>query len=99
LADLSKKYHIIYIGARPMKAADSTRQWLEKQRFPKGDLYLAEDQSDRMQIVLEKLMNRNIVLGIGDRYDDNELHLALGCKSIILKEYEGNWSLVRKYFK
>jgi hypothetical protein len=35
--------------------------------------------------------------GIGDRWDDNELHLELGCLSIILQEHAGNWATVRKY--
>ena len=37
------------------------------------------------------------VAGIGDRWDDNECHLALGCLSIILKEFEGNWTTARRY--
>jgi len=35
--------------------------------------------------------------GIGDRWDDNELHLEIGCLSVILKEFEGNWDIVSKY--
>ena len=35
--------------------------------------------------------------GIGDRWDDNELHLELDCQSFILQEWEPNWDTVRKY--
>ncbi len=31
-----------------------------------------------------------MVTGIGDRWDDNELHLQIGCMSIILEEYKGS---------
>jgi len=36
-------------------------------------------------------------MGIGDRWDDNELHLEIGCLRIIVKEHAGNWDTVRKY--
>ncbi|HIJ64801.1 MAG TPA: hypothetical protein HPP77_02535, partial [Candidatus Hydrogenedentes bacterium] len=39
----------------------------------------------------------DFLAGIGDRWDDNELHLEIGCLSIIAKEHEGNWDIVRKH--
>ncbi|OGO07615.1 MAG: hypothetical protein A3K46_00170 [Chloroflexi bacterium RBG_13_60_9] len=33
----------------------------------------------------------DFIAGIGDRWDDNELHSEIGCLSVILKEYEGQW--------
>lgn len=37
--------------------------------------------------------------GIGDRWDDNELHLELGCQSFILKEWSPDWDVVRKHLE
>jgi len=36
----------------------------------------------------------DFLAGIGDRWDDNELHSEIGCLSIILQEYEGKWETV-----
>ncbi len=97
MAELSKKYNLIYIGARPDTYVDITREWLNKVGFPEGDVYLGGNQQERMKIVLELKEKNDFIAGIGDRWDDNELHLALGCKSFILKEWEPNWDTVRRY--
>lgn len=97
MAELSKKYHLIYIGARPDTYVDITRKWLNKVGFPNGDVYLGKNQQERMNIALELKEMNEFIAGIGDRWDDNELHLALGCKSFILKEWEPNWDTVRRY--
>lgn len=97
MTELSKKYNIIYIGARPDTYEDITRKWLKITGFPDGDVYLGKNQQERMKIVLELKTKVNFIAGIGDRWDDNELHLAIGCKSFILKEWEPNWDTVRKY--
>ena len=64
--------------------------------FPKGKVFLATEQSRRIKIAESVLADENIVLGIGDRWDDNQLHLILGCRSIIAKEYQGDFDFVRK---
>ena len=62
--------------------------------FPKGPVYLAQTQAERLGIVKQLRDRFEFAAGIGDRWDDNELHLELGCLSIILKEHEGNWDTV-----
>ncbi|WMJ85603.1 hypothetical protein [Anaerocolumna sp. MB42-C2] len=97
LRELSVKYKLIYIGARHNSYIDVTRKWLKKVGFPEGEVYLGDNQEERMKIVLELKDKNNFIAGIGDRWDDNELHLAIGCKSIILQEWEPNWDTVIKY--
>ncbi|MGE5377511.1 MAG: L-2-amino-thiazoline-4-carboxylic acid hydrolase [Bacteroidota bacterium] len=36
----------------------------------------------------------DFLAGIGDRWDDNELHAEIGCLSIILHEYAGKWETI-----
>jgi len=94
LNTLSRKYEIVYIGARPEYTRSHTKAWLEKMGYPKGSLYLAESQQDRLSLIKEMIQRFDIVAGIGDRWDDNELHFEIGCLSIILQEYEGAWDEV-----
>lgn len=97
IRELSKKFKIIYIGARPECYRDITEKWINNTGFPDGEVYLSENQNVRLEIA-KKLKNQyNIIVGIGDRWDDNELHLEIGCTSIILKEFDGDWNIVRKY--
>ncbi len=91
---LSPKYKIVYIGARPEFTHLYTKEWLEKKGYPKGDIYLAESQANRLQIIEEIKRRFDFIAGIGDRWDDNELHSEIGCLSIILKEYGGKWDTV-----
>ena len=65
--------------------------------FPKGPVYLAPTQEERLALVEDLCQRFDFIAGIGDRWDDNELHLEIGCLSIILKEFEGNWDTVRKH--
>lgn len=62
-------------------------------------MFLATEQSMRIKIAESILLNENIVLGIGDRWDDNQLHLILGCKSVIVKEYQGDFEFIKKYIE
>lgn len=97
LKELNEYYNIIYIGARSEQMNEITLKWIIQTGFPKGKVYLAEDQNDRLKIAKSLSVKYNIVAGIGDRWDDNELHLEIGCMSIILEEFNGNWNTVRKY--
>ena len=99
MKELAEKYRLIYIGARPGEYIAITRQWLNRAGFPDGDVYLGKDQQERMQITQQLKGQFDFAAGIGDRWDDNELHLELGCQSFILKEWEPNWDAVRKYFR
>lgn len=97
LNELSQNYNLIYIGARPDSLVPITRQWINQVGFPEGEVFLGKNQQERMKIALELKERHDFIAGIGDRWDDNELHLALGCKSFILKEWEPNWNTVRTY--
>ncbi|MFX1480239.1 MAG: L-2-amino-thiazoline-4-carboxylic acid hydrolase, partial [Promethearchaeota archaeon] len=97
LNKISKIYEIVYIGARPKFTIDATEEWLEKEGFPKGDVYLGKTQEERLEMIEEIKSRYNFLLGIGDRWDDNELHLKIGCLSIILEEFNGKWDFICNY--
>jgi hypothetical protein len=97
LRELARVYEIVYIGARPESAVKYTREWLDNMGFPKGPVLLAETQEERLGIARRLGDRLDFAAGIGDRWDDNELHLELGCMSIIVKEHEGNWNTVRRH--
>lgn len=97
LNELAQIYDIVYIGARPPKTLKATQKWLKVNGFPDGEIVFGCNLDERMQQVKELKKRKEFIAGIGDRWDDNLLHLELGCKSIILKECEGNWDTVRKY--
>jgi hypothetical protein len=94
LNELSQRYEIVYIGARPESTRLYTEEWLEKMGYPKGALYLAESQEGRLSLIKEMNGKFAFLAGIGDRWDDNELHFEIGCLSIILEEYKGKWETV-----
>lgn len=95
LNTLSQNYQIIYMGARSPVLLTVTKQWLTAQGFPIGKIYLSETLTGRLQIAKEQLSGLNIAVGIGDRWDDNLLHLTLGCKSIIVREYSADWESIQ----
>lgn len=97
MKELSQKYHLIYIGARPSDYVEITKKWYNFFGFPDGELYLGKDQQERMDIVKNLKKKYVFHAGIGDRWDDNELHLELGCMSFILQEWNPDWSTVIKY--
>ncbi|MCL2301405.1 MAG: hypothetical protein FWC27_14780 [Firmicutes bacterium] len=99
MRELSEMYRLIYIGARPDDYVDITRQWLYSVGFPDGEVYLGKNQRERMDITKQLKSKHDFAAGIGDRWDDNELHLELGCQSFILKEWEPDWDTVRRYFR
>jgi uncharacterized HAD superfamily protein len=97
LQELASKYKIVYMGARPASALRFTQEWLKCNGFPEGPVYLARIQKERLAIVKDLRGKFDFAAGIGDRWDDNELHLEIGCLSIIVEEHAGNWDTVRKY--
>ncbi len=94
LQQLASRYEIVYLGARPAFTLSDTEEWLDSMGFPKGAIYLGETHSERLALVRELKDKHDFVAGIGDRWDDNEIHTEIGCLSIILKEFEGNWAAV-----
>ena len=97
MKQLAEKYDLVYIGARSKNTAGITKKWLSVNGFPDGIVVVGSNQNERMSIVRELKNDIHFIAGIGDRWDDNELHLELGCMSIILEEYNCNWDTVRKY--
>jgi hypothetical protein len=97
IRELAQKYQIVYIGARPESALPFTQEWLDSMGFPMGPVFLARTQEQRLSIVPQLRTEFDFAAGIGDRWDDNELHLELRCLSIILEEHHGNWHTVRRY--
>jgi hypothetical protein len=94
LQELARDFEIVYIGARPPIAEPATQEWLEHNGFPQGKVLLHEEQSGRLESARRITGRYTFLAGIGDRWDDNELHRAVGCLSIILQEFNGNWSTV-----
>jgi hypothetical protein len=94
LRELAQRYAIVYMGARPSFTLPITESWLEKGGYPRGAVYLAESQAERLVLVRDVGAQHDFVAGIGDRWDDNELHAEIGCASIIVREYEGDWARV-----
>ena len=97
MSELAHRYHLVYLGARPSTTRLDTEEWLRQNGFPAGPVYLAKTFQERLRLMEDLQRRFKFIAGIGDRWDDNECHLALGCLSIILKEFEGNWDTVRRY--
>ena len=91
LQELARRYELVYIGARPGSTFLVTEEWLRNEGFPPGEVSLAESQAQRMVLVKELGSRYDFIAGIGDRWDDNELHAELRCLSIILQEHAGNF--------
>ena len=94
LKQLSQNYAIVYLGARHAYTRSITEKWLRKMGYPKGSVYLAESQTDRLTLIKAVQTKFDFIAGIGDRFDDHELHAEIGCLSIILQEFEGQWDTV-----
>ena len=92
LQELAQRYELVYIGARPATTLPVTEEWLAQSGFPPGPIYLGETQPERLALVRDLRHKFDFVAGIGDRWDDNELHLDIGCLSIILQEHAGDWA-------
>lgn len=97
LQELAQRYQIVYIGARPDTALAMTEEWLRTTGFPTGPVYIAKTHEERLALVKTFKDRFEFAAGIGTRWNDNELHLELGCLSIILKEFDVNWDVVRKH--
>lgn len=97
LRALAEEYTIVYMGFRPAAALPQTEEWLRQAGFPEGVVQAAATQTERLATVHHLSRRFAFAAGIGDRWDDNALHLELGCPSIILKEFEGDWETVRRF--
>ena len=92
LQELAQRYQLVYIGARPVFTLPYTEEWLAQAGFPQGHICLGETQAERLALVRDLREKFDFLAGIGDRWDDNELHLEIGCLSIILQEHAGDWA-------
>jgi NADH:ubiquinone oxidoreductase subunit C len=97
LLELSQRYKLVYMTARPETAKAATEEWLNAMNFPKGPLFVGPTQADRLVLAAALREEFEFEAGLGVRWEDNALHLELGCKSIILKEFEVDWEIVRKH--
>ena len=97
MRELAENYHLVYIGARPSEYNGVTKKWYSVSGFSDGEVYCGKNQAERMDIVKELKKKYEFYAGIGDSWDDNELHLELGAKSFILQEWTPNCDTVRKY--
>jgi hypothetical protein len=99
LQELAQRYELVYIGARPTFTLPFTEEWLAQMGFPPGPVYLRETQAERLALVKDLRDKLDFVAGIGDRWDDNELHLEIGCLSIILQGHAGDWASVPRHLE
>ncbi len=97
LKELSQRYKLVYLTARPEMAKAATEEWLNAMNFPKGPLFIGPTPADRLTLAPVLREQSEFEAGLGTHWEDNTLHLELGCKSIILKEFEVDWEIVRKH--
>jgi NADH:ubiquinone oxidoreductase subunit C len=97
LHELATRYNLVYMAARPEEARKATEDWLAATNYPQGPLFLGITPADRLALAPTLLNQFEFEGGLGTHWEDNELHLELGCKSIILKEFEVDWEIVRRY--
>src|SRR5574337_327378 len=97
LRELARRYKLIYLGARLAAAQAATEEWLRAKGYPDGPVHLAATPEERSALAKDLKARFDLAAGVGTGWDDNELHLELGCLSILLKEHEGHWDTVRKH--
>ena len=97
LQELARRYKLVYLTARPETAKAATEEWLNAMNFPKGPLFVGQTPADQLALAPALRQGFEFEAGLGAHWEDNVLHLELGCKSIILKEFEVDWEIVRKH--
>ncbi len=93
---LSRKFHVMYVTARPNFLYDETRRWLKMHGFPQAPLVMGSSTSDLVdQAELKKDLLGwrrehlpNLLIGIGDKASDAEAYDAVGMLSILLTPVE-----------
>ncbi len=94
LTRLSKKYTIIYVTARDDAFMNTTKEWLDLRKFPKGPVFFndygGKSMSSRKYKIAEiaRLKKRfpNITAGVGDKVGDAEAYLANGMRAVLIGE-------------
>ena len=97
LRELAQTHRVVYLGGRPETCLSATEEWLRAKGFPEGPVYLAPTLVDQLALTNDLKARFDFVAGVGSAWHDNEVHLELGCTSILLKENEGQWDTVRRH--
>ncbi len=93
--ELSQRYAIVYLTARPMMLHSRTRLWLEKYHFPKGPILLWYPKrakwlsfEEYKEDILEKLDDAglNLAAGVGNSEGDIDAYKDAGMKAIWLRK-------------
>ncbi len=93
---MSRKYHLMYVTARPIFLFDETRQWLKMHGYPQAPLVMGPsasalvDQAELKENLLSWRRDHlpNLLIGIGDKETDAEAYAAVGMLSLILAPVE-----------
>ena len=92
LTRLSKKYTIIYVTARDDAFMNTTKEWLDLRKFPKGPVFFNDYGGKSMSATkyktaeIARLKKRfpNITAGVGDKVGDAEAYLANGMRAFLI---------------
>jgi len=91
LRELSRRYNIMYLSARPRVLLDTTEQWLARNHFPPGPLLTASNidqglEAERFKakaIRHQKTYLWQILIGVGNLESDAEAYGAAGLLTLI----------------
>ena len=97
LTELSKRYQILYISARPRFLTEKTRHWLHEHDFPPGPVTHAlgfeavfhQDTAKRDILAEMRVRWPNILIGIGDKQADDKAFGANGMLALIVNPSPG----------
>ena len=67
LLELSQRYQLVYLTARPETAKAATEEWLTAMNFPKGPLFVGQTPADRLALAPALLVTALIALPYVDR--------------------------------
>ncbi len=74
LQELSQRYKLVYLTARPEAVKAATEEWLNTMNFPKGPLFLGTTPADRLALAPAlreqlSLLDRSVHRGFPDHED------------------------------
>lgn len=98
LTDLSGRYNLIYMTARPRVLLNKTRRWLERHGFPPAPvvttLSLAEsvraEKYKGTTIADLRCLASNLLIGIGNARTDSEAYAANGLLPILIDDADSD---------
>jgi phosphatidate phosphatase APP1 len=97
LKALSKRYQILYISARPRFLTQKTRHWMREHDFPPGpyahglgfDACFHQDTTKREILADLRARWPNVLIGIGDKGEDDRAFGASGMLTLIVNPSPG----------